>query len=97
MLATLLIVFREMLEAGLVVGIVLAATEGLAGRMLAIFGGIAAGLCGAGVVAGFADVIAGRGAGRWPGTLHRGRAARRGRNADLPQCLDDAARPKAEC
>jgi len=59
MLATLLIVFREMLEAGLVVGIVLAATEGLAGRMLAISGGIAAGLCGAGVVAGFADVIAG--------------------------------------
>jgi len=59
MLATLLIVFREMLEAGLVVGIVLAATEGLAGRMLAIGGGVAAGLCGAGLVAAFADVIAG--------------------------------------
>src|SRR5438105_7177338 len=59
MLATLLIVFREMLEAGLVVGIVLAATEGLAGRLTAIAGGVAAGLFGAAVVAGFADVIAG--------------------------------------
>jgi high-affinity iron transporter len=59
MLATLLIVFREMLEAGLVVGIVLAATEGLAGRLSAIGGGVLAGLLGAAVVAGFADVIAG--------------------------------------
>jgi high-affinity iron transporter len=59
MLATLLIVFREMLEAGLVVGIVLAATEGLTGRMIAIAGGVAAGVCGAAIVAAFADVIAG--------------------------------------
>jgi high-affinity iron transporter len=59
MLATLLIVFREMLEAGLVVGIVLAATEGLTGRMIAIAGGVAAGVCGAAMVAAFADVIAG--------------------------------------
>ena len=58
MLASLLIVFREMLEAGLVVGIVMAATEGLTGRGLAILGGIAAGISGAAVVAGFADVIA---------------------------------------
>jgi high-affinity iron transporter len=59
MLATLLIVFREMLEAGLVVGIVLAATEGLPRRMVAIGGGIAAGILGAALVAGFADVISG--------------------------------------
>src|SRR5690242_19123100 len=59
MLATLLIVFREMLEAGLVVGIVLAATEGLTGRMIAIAGGVAAGVCGAAILAAFADVIAG--------------------------------------
>ncbi len=59
MLATLLIVFREMLEAGLVVGIVLAATEGLVGRTVAIIGGIGTGIFGAAVVAGFADVIAG--------------------------------------
>ena len=59
MLATLLIVFREMLEAGLVVGIVLAATEGLMHRDVAIIGGIAAGIFGAALVALFADVIAG--------------------------------------
>ena len=63
MLATLLIVFREMLEAGLVVGIVLAATEGLTGRMIAIAGGVVAGVCGAAIVAAFADVIAGAAAG----------------------------------
>lgn len=59
MLASLLIVFREMLEAGLIVGIVLAATEGLAGRGLAISAGVLGGICGAAVVAAFADVIAG--------------------------------------
>ena len=32
MLASALIVFREVLEAGLIVGIVLAATQGIAGR-----------------------------------------------------------------
>jgi high-affinity iron transporter len=32
MLASLIIVFREVLEAGLIVGIVLAATQGIAGR-----------------------------------------------------------------
>ncbi len=58
MLATLLIVFREMLEAGLVVGIVLAATVGLSGRTRAVAGGVAVGVLGAGVVAGLADVIA---------------------------------------
>src|SRR2546423_11789497 len=59
MLATLLIFFRKMLEAGLVVGIVLAATEGLPRRGLAISGGIGAGIVGAAIVAGFADMIAG--------------------------------------
>ena len=58
MLASLLIVFREMLEAGLVVGIVLAATEGLRGRGIAILGGIGGGLAGAAAVAAFADVLA---------------------------------------
>ena len=59
MFATLLIVFREMLEAGLIVGIVLAATEGLIHRSFAIIGGISAGVIGASTVALFADVIAG--------------------------------------
>jgi high-affinity iron transporter len=57
MLAALLIVFREVLEAGLIVGIVLAATRGLAGRATWISGGIACGVAGAGVVAVFASAI----------------------------------------
>lgn len=58
MLASLLIVFREVLEAGLVVGIVLAATEGIAGRGRFIAGGVASGVAGAAVLAGFAGVLA---------------------------------------
>ena len=57
MLAALLIVFREVFEAGLIVGIVLAATEGVARRGRWIAGGIAAGLAGAALVAAFADGI----------------------------------------
>ena len=57
MLATLLIVFREVLEAGLIVGIVLAATEGVAGRGRWIAGGIAAGIAGAGLLAAFAGAL----------------------------------------
>ena len=59
MLATLIIVFREVLEAGLVVGIVLAASRGVAKRGLWIAGGCAAGILGAVLVAGFASEIAG--------------------------------------
>lgn len=58
MLASLLIVFREVLEAGLIVGIVLAATAGVPRRGRWIAGGIAAGLIGACLVAGFTDVLA---------------------------------------
>mgnify|MGYP003665464083 CR=1 FL=1 len=59
MSATLLIVFREMLEAGLIVGIVLAATQGVPRRGLWIAYGIAGGVAGACVVAVFAGAIAG--------------------------------------
>lgn len=58
MLAALVIVFREVLEAGLVVGVVLAATKGLAGRGWWIALGIAGGVVGAALVAGFAAEIA---------------------------------------
>jgi len=51
MLATAIIVFREMLEAALIVGIVAAATRGVARRNAWIIGGITAGLLGAITVA----------------------------------------------
>jgi high-affinity iron transporter len=58
MLASLLIVFREVLEAGLIVGIVLAATEGLNKRARWILAGIGAGLFGASLLAVFAGQLA---------------------------------------
>ena len=57
MLATLIIVFREMMEAGLVVGIVLSATVGVPRRGLWVAGGCVAGLLGACLVASFAGAI----------------------------------------
>lgn len=59
MLATLVIVFREMIEAGLIVGIVLAATKGVSMRGLWVTYGITGGVAGACVVALFAGSIAG--------------------------------------
>jgi high-affinity iron transporter len=58
MLATAIIVFREVLEAALVVGIVLAASKGVRDRSLWVGGGVLAGICGAGLVAFFAEAIA---------------------------------------
>jgi len=57
MLGALLIVFREVIEAGLIVGIVMAATRGVAGRGRWVSIGIAGGVAGAGVVAVFAGGI----------------------------------------
>jgi high-affinity iron transporter len=59
MLASLIIVFREVFEAGLIVGIVLAATEGIPRRAGWIAGGIAAGLAGAVTLALFAGALSG--------------------------------------
>jgi len=56
--ATAIIVFREVLEAALVVGIVLAASRGVAGRGLWVSSGIAAGVLGAALVAACASAIA---------------------------------------
>jgi FTR1 family protein len=58
MLSTAVIIFREVLEAGLVVGIVYAASTGVIGRGRWILGGIVAGLVGAGIVGGFSGQIA---------------------------------------
>ncbi|MBV9548483.1 MAG: FTR1 family protein [Alphaproteobacteria bacterium] len=56
--ATLLIVFREVIEAGLIVGIVLAATAGVPHRSRFVTLGVAGGVAGAGLVAAFAGEIA---------------------------------------
>lgn len=58
MLAAFVIVFREVIEAGLIIGIVLAATRGLPQRGRWVGAGIAGGLAGAGIVAAFAREIA---------------------------------------
>ena len=57
MLGALIIVFREVIEAGLIIGIVMAATRGVAGRGRWINIGIGAGVLGACVVAMFAGAI----------------------------------------
>lgn len=58
MIAAAIIVFREVLEAALIVSIVLAASKGTPGRGRWISGGIVLGVLGACVVAGFAAQIA---------------------------------------
>ncbi len=58
MFATAIIVFREVLEASLVIGIVLAASRDVPRRGLWVTGGVAAGAFGAGLVAAGADAIA---------------------------------------
>ena len=58
MLGTAVIVFRETLEAALIVTIVLAATRGIRGRGAWVAGGVAAGIAGAALIAGAAGAIA---------------------------------------
>jgi len=57
MFGTALVVFREVLEAALIVGIIGAATRGIPGRSRWIAGGIAAGIVGSMLVAGGAEFI----------------------------------------
>jgi high-affinity iron transporter len=65
MLGTAVIVFREVLEAALIVAIVMGASRGVAGRGRWVSGGIALGVVGSLVVAAFAgaisDAVEGRG------------------------------------
>ena len=58
MLSAALIVFREVLEAALIIGIVLTATRGVPGRARAVALGVAAGIGGACLVAYFAGTLA---------------------------------------
>ncbi len=53
MLPSLVIVFREVFEAGLIIGIVMAVTSGVAGRGRWVAGGVAAGVLGACIIALF--------------------------------------------
>ena len=53
----MIVVFREAMEAGLIVGIVLAAAEGVAAGGRWIAGGVMAGVAGASVVAAFAGAL----------------------------------------
>src|SRR5262245_7771387 len=57
MLGALVIVFREAIEAGLIIGIVLAATRGLNDRGAWVGLGIGVGVIGAGLIALFAEAI----------------------------------------
>src|SRR5260221_14227224 len=97
MLATAIIVFREVLEAALIVGIVMAASRGVRRRGVWVGGGIAAGIFGAMAVAGGAETIAAAAAGIGqevvnaailfaaagvPG-LHNGWVTRHGRGATM--------------
>ena len=59
MIAAAIIVLREVVEAALIIGIVLAATQGVPRRGRFIAGGVAMGLLGALILAAFAGTIAG--------------------------------------
>ena len=58
MFSTAIIIFREVLEASLIIGILAAATRSIPGRNYWLAAGLLAGLVGAGVVALFANSIA---------------------------------------
>jgi high-affinity iron transporter len=107
MLGALIIVFREVIEAGLIVGIALAVTRGVAGSRSWIAGGVAAGVAGALLVAVFAEqlsaAVAGRGQELFNATIlglavlmlawHNIWMARHGR--ELAQELSDVGRAVA--
>jgi high-affinity iron transporter len=72
MLGSALIVFREVLEAALIIAIVLGATRGVAERGRWVSGGITAGVLGAVLVAAFAGAIADAVEGRGQELLNAG-------------------------
>ncbi len=88
MISALIIVFREVIEAGLIVGIVLAATAGVPTRSRYVALGVAAGVLGACLVAAFAGELAKPVPGFGAGVLQRHHPASRRLHAHLAQCLD---------
>lgn len=58
MTGTAIVVFREVLEAALIIAIALSASRGIERRGIWVIAGMIAGLIGAGFVAGFADELA---------------------------------------
>jgi len=57
MLPTAIIIFREILEISLIIGVLLAATKGLRGRGWLVLSGLGAGILGSGIIAFFAEAI----------------------------------------
>lgn len=57
MIGALIIVFREVIEAGLIIGIVMAATQSVAGSRMWISGGVLAGIIGSCILATFTGTI----------------------------------------
>ena len=96
MLGALIIVFREVVEAGIVIGIVLAATRGIAGRGGWVALGILAGVLGASVVALFAGAISNAFAGSGQELL-RADAVDRDLHLDGPRRISRRAGKRADC
>ena len=94
MLATLLIVFREVIEAGLIVGIVLAATKGVARRGWWVGYGVAGGVAGACLVAAFAGEIATLFSGSGQELFNATILLLAVMHAHLAQCLDGGPWPR---
>jgi len=72
MLATAIVVFREAIEAALIIAIVMGASRGIAGRGRWVLGGMALGAAGAGLVAVFAGAISAAFAGSGQALLNAG-------------------------
>ncbi len=58
MIGALIIVFREVIEAGLIIGIVMAATQTVVGSRIWIMGGVLAGIIGSCILAAFTGSLA---------------------------------------
>ena len=94
MLGALIIVFREVIEAGLIVGIVLAATAGVPRRGRVRHAGRARGCSGACLVAAFAGELAGLFQGSGQELFNASILLLAVAHAHLAQCLDGQPWPR---